>query len=80
MTTTNEITLREPMQLTSSNVERIFRESMAESTHKTPHIRGVLIDFFLSRLRWPLTARTLSQCSLYCPMNFIAAEVEDGRS
>lgn len=46
MTTTTEIALREPMQLTSSNVERIFRESMAESTHKTPHIRGVLIDFY----------------------------------
>ena len=48
--TTNAIALREPMQLTSENVEAVFKDCLAESAERaTQVIRGVVIQACFNR-------------------------------
>lgn len=49
MESSNEITLREPMQLTSENVERVFKDCLAEQQEGAQVIHGVKLKVAFDR-------------------------------
>ncbi len=71
--TTNEIALREPMKLTSENVEAIFKDCLAESAGKaTQIISGVIIRAGFNRDKVTANRDNILSMLSYLPKEFHA--------